>query len=346
MHHIYPFYESQMKDFIEKLPKAELHLHIEGSLEPETMFRIAQRNNIDLPYQSVEEVREAYKFEDLQSFLDIYYKGAEALQKEEDFYEITWEYLTKVAKENVRHVEIFFDPQTHTNRGIPFKTVITAINRALEDGEKKLGITSRLIMSFLKHLSEEEAIKTLEEAMPYKDMIYAVGLDSSELGNPPEKFEKVMNMALKEGFVTVAHAGEEGPADYIWGSIQKLSVSRVDHGVRCIDDPKLLEYLKRTRIPLTVCPLSNVKLCVFDEMKDHNIKELLDMGLCVMVNSDDPAYFGGYMNQNFIELQAGLNLTKEDLAALAKNSFEASFLPIDVKQKYYMEIDELVASYK
>lgn len=335
-----------MKNFIEKLPKAELHLHIEGSLEPETMFRIAQRNKINLPYKTVEAVRNAYQFEDLQSFLDIYYKGAEVLQTEEDFYELTWEYLNKIAKENVRHVEIFFDPQTHTDRGIPFKTVITAISRALEDGKTKLGITSHLIMSFLKHLSEAAAIETLKEAMPYKDKIYGVGLDSSELGNPPEKFEKVMNMALKEGFITVSHAGEEGPAEYIWGSIQKLSVSRIDHGVRCIDDPKLLEYLKRSRLPLTVCPLSNIKLCVFEEMKHHNIKTLLDMGLCVMVNSDDPAYFGGYMNQNFIQLQKGLKLTKEDLAVLAKNSFEASFLPIEVKQSYYTEIDQLLASEK
>lgn len=331
-----------MKEFIAKLPKAELHLHIEGSLEPETMFRLAQKNNIELPYKSVEEVRQAYQFTDLQSFLDIYYKGAEVLQTEEDFYELTWEYLTKMDKENVRHVEIFFDPQTHTDRGIPFKTVITAISKALDDAKEKFGITSHLIMCFLKHLSEDAAIKTLEESLPYKDKIYGVGLDSSELGNPPEKFEKVMNMALKEGFITVAHAGEEGPADYIWGSIQKLSISRVDHGVRSADDPKLLEYLKRTRIPLTVCPQSNVKLCVFDKMEDHNIKKLLDMGLCVMVNSDDPAYFGGYMNQNFIAIQEALNLTKKDLADLAKNSFEASFLPIEEKQKYYQEIDALL----
>ena len=331
-----------MIDFINKLPKAELHLHIEGTLEPETMFRIGQRNKIQLPYKSVEEVKEAYLFENLQSFLDIYYRSAEVLISEQDFYELTWEYIKKIQKENVKHVEIFFDPQSHTGRGIPFETVLKGINGALETAEEKFGITSRLIMCFLKHLSEKEAIDTLKEAIPFKDRIYGVGLDSGDKGNPPQKFQNVFQMALDEGFVTVAHAGEEGPPAYIRDSIKLLSISRVDHGVRAIEDPLLLEYLKRSQIPLTVCPLSNIKLKVFKEMKDHNIKELLDYGLCVTVNSDDPAYFGGYINQNYIELYKALNLTKQELALLAKNSFQASFLPVHVKQKYYNEIDSLV----
>lgn len=334
-----------MTDFIEKLPKAELHVHIEGTLEPETMFRIAERNKIILPYNSVEEVRAAYAFTNLQSFLDIYYNGAKVLVTEEDFYELTWEYIEKIHKDSVRHTEIFFDPQTHTARNIPFRTVIHGIKRALDDAKSRFNISSKLIMCFLRHLSEEDAIKTLQQSLPYEKYIYGVGLDSSELGNPPTKFKKVFNMALKEGFVTVAHAGEEGPADYIWDSIKELHIRRVDHGVRSIDDENLLGYLKRSQIPLTVCPLSNIKLCVFKEMKDHNIKELLDKGLLVTVNSDDPAYFGGYLNNNYIEIQKGLNLTRDDLIKLAKNSFMASFLPPDEIEQYLNEINRYLKSF-
>lgn len=331
-----------MTNFINALPKAELHLHIEGSLEPETMFQLAQKNNIKLPYSSVEDVRRAYQFKDLQSFLDIYYKGAEVLVEEGDFYRLTWEYIERIYTDNVRHAEIFFDPQSHTSRGIAFETVLSGIARALDDAGKKYGITSKLIMCFLKHLSEEDAIKTLKEAIPHRDRIYGVGLDSGEKGNPPQKFQKVCQMAMDEGFITVAHAGEEGPPAYIWDSIKLLSISRVDHGVRSIEDPNLLEYLKRTQIPLTVCPLSNVKLRVFNRMEDHSIKKLLDRGLCVTVNSDDPAYFGGYVNENYRQITKALNLSHADLVQLAKNSFKASFLTLEEKQKYYNEIDGLV----
>lgn len=334
-----------MIDFINNIPKAELHIHIEGSLEPETMFRMAKRNKVKLPYSSVEEVKKAYAFNNLQSFLDIYYSGAEVLVKEIDFYELTWEYIEKINSDNVRHTEIFFDPQTHTDRGISFETVIHGIRRALEDARSKYNITSRIIMCFLKHLSQDDAIETLKHALPYKNWIYGVGLDSGELGNPPEKFEKVFDMAIHEGFITVSHAGEEGPVEYIWDSIKLLHVSRIDHGVGCITDKQLMEYLKKTQIPLTVCPLSNIKLCVFKEMKEHNIKDLLDYGLCVTVNSDDPAYFGGYINQNYIELWKSLDLSIEEISLLAKNSFTASFLPTKEKQKYYNQIDTYVDTY-
>lgn len=328
-----------MINFINRIPKAELHVHIEGTLEPETMFRIAERNSIKLPYSSITEVKEAYNFSNLQSFLDIYYKGAEVLLNEIDFYELTWEYIEKIERDNVRHTEIFFDPQTHTARGVSFGSVINGIKRALDEAQDKYGITSRIIMCFLRHLDEEDAIKTLNQALPYKEWIYSVGLDSGEQGNPPEKFKNVFNMAMIEGFNTVSHAGEEGPAEFIWDAIKLLSVSRVDHGVRCVDDEKLIEYLRKSRIPLTVCPLSNIKLRVFNEMKDHNIKDLLEKGLCVTVNSDDPAYFGGYINQNYIELWESLNLTREDIILLAKNSFAASFISIEEKQKFFNEID-------
>lgn len=331
-----------MIGLISKLPKAELHLHIEGTLEPETMFSLAKKNHIKIPYSSVDEVKKAYKFHNLQSFLDIYYKGAEVLVEEEDFYSLTWEYIEKIYRDNVRHTEIFFDPQSHTSRGIAFKTVLSGIVKALDDAEKKYGITSKLIMCFLKHLSEEEAFKTLHEAIPYRDLIYGVGLDSGEMGNPPQKFQNVCQKAIDEGFITVAHAGEEGPPAYVWDSIKLLCVSRVDHGVRSIEDEKLLEYLKRTQIPLTVCPLSNVKLRVFKKMEDHNIKKLLHMGICVTVNSDDPAYFGGYVNENYREITKALNLSHKDLRQLAKNSFKASFLSLEQKQKYYNEIDGIL----
>lgn len=331
-----------LEALIRQMPKAELHLHIEGSLEPELMFAIAQRNHIPLRFDSVEAVRQAYNFHNLQSFLDIYYEGAQVLIHEQDFYDLTRAYLDKMAAENVRHVEIFFDPQTHTERGVSFETVIKGIHRALNDAQNLHGISSRLILCFLRHLSEEDAMRTLEQALPFKQWITAVGLDSSEVGHPPEKFKTVFDRARNEGLLTVAHAGEEGPPEYIWQALDLLKVSRIDHGVRCIEDAALVERLKQERMPLTVCPLSNIKLCVYDEMQQHNIKKLLEHGLCVMVNSDDPAYFGGYVTQNYLAVQEALNLSVEQLIQLSKNGFEASFLPEDEKQRYYNELDYLL----
>ena len=328
-----------MNDFLTQLPKAELHIHIEGSLEPELMFKIAQRNGISLPYSSIDEIKAAYQFENLQSFLDIYYASANVLRTAEDFYDLTWCYLEKIATQNVRHTEIFFDPQTHTDRGIEFATVIKGIDQALQDGKSQLGISSHLILCFLRHLSAESAMKTLEQAIAYKDKIIAVGLDSSELGHPPSKFQAVFDRARDEGFLAVAHAGEEGPANYIWEAINLLKVSRIDHGVRCIEDETLVEFLAKNRIPLTVCPLSNLKLCVFKTMQEHTLKQLLNRGLCITINSDDPAYFGGYMTENFQASQEGLALTKFELYQLAKNSFEASFLSPTEKGKFYQELE-------
>ena len=329
-----------MKEFIQNLPKAELHLHIEGTLEPEMMFELAQRNNIDLPYKSVSEVKEAYDFEDLQSFLDIYYQGSEVLQTERDFYDLTWAYLQKAAKDNVRHTEIFFDPQTHTDRGIAFETVYQGIYKALQDGKDKLGISSQLILSFLRHLTQEQAFTTLEQALPYKETMVAVGLDSAEQGNPPSKFKEVFEKAQAEGFLSVAHAGEEGPPEYIWEAINLLSVSRIDHGVRSMEDPELLNYLTDKQIPLTVCPLSNVELKVFDSMVEHNLKELLQQGICVTLNSDDPAYFGGYVADNYQAAQSALDLTEQELYQIAKNSFQASFLSPEAKFKLIAELED------
>ena len=329
-----------MNKFIQNLPKAELHLHIEGTLEPEMMFELAQRNKIDLPYKSVSEVKEAYNFEDLESFLDIYYQGSQVLQTEQDFYDLTWAYLQKAAKQNVRHTEIFFDPQTHTDRGIAFETVYQGIYKALQDGKDKLGISSQLILSFLRHLTQEKAFTTLEQALPYKETMVAVGLDSAEQGNPPSKFKEVFDKAQAEGFLTVAHAGEEGPPEYIWEAINLLKVSRIDHGVRSMEDPKLLDYLTDKQIPLTVCPLSNVELQVFDSMTEHNLKELLDRGICVTVNSDDPAYFGGYIGENYQAAQSALDLTEKELYQIAKNSFQASFLAVEAKLKLIAELED------
>ena len=328
-----------MNDFLTQLPKAELHIHIEGSLEPELMFKIAQRNGISLLYSSIDEIKAAYQFENLQSFLDIYYASANVLRTAEDFYDLTWCYLEKIATQNVRHTEIFFDPQTHTDRGIEFATVIKGIDQALQDGKSQLGISSHLILCFLRHLSAESAMQTLEQAIAYKDKIIAVGLDSSELGHPPSKFQAVFDRARDEGFLTVAHAGEEGPANYIWEAINLLKVSRIDHGVRCIEDETLVEFLAKNRIPLTVCPLSNLKLCVFKTMQEHTLKQLLDRGLCITINSDDPAYFGGYLTENFQASQEGSGLTKLELYQLAKNSFEASFLSPIEKEKFYQELE-------
>ncbi|QRN84125.1 adenosine deaminase [Chloroflexota bacterium] len=329
-----------LQQFIQQMPKVELHLHIEGTLEPELMVALAQRNQIELPFKSVQEVREAYHFTNLQSFLDIYYQGAQVLVHEQDFYDLMWAYMKKASEQNVRHAEIFFDPQTHTDRGIPFKTVIGGLTHAMEDAEQQLGITSELILCFLRHLSPEAAMKTLEDAYPYRDRILGVGLDSSEKGRPPELFTEVFEKAKEQGYLTVAHAGEEGPAEYVWEAINLLDVKRIDHGVRSIEDPKLIDYLVVHKIPLTVCPLSNIKLCVFDEMGQHNIKQLLDLGVRVTVNSDDPAYFGGYMNENFLATQAGLDLSKKDLYQISRNAIEAAFVDEDRKQALLDELSD------
>ena len=329
-----------MEQFIQGLPKAELHLHIEGTLEPEMMFELAQRNQIDLPYGSVSEVKDAYSFDDLKSFLDIYYQGSEVLQKEQDFYDLTWAYLQKAAAQNVRHTEIFFDPQTHTQRGIAFETVYEGISQALRDGKSKLDISSQLILCFLRDLSAEQAFETLEQALPYKESLIAVGLDSAEQGNPPSKFKEVFDRARAEGFLTVAHAGEEGPPEYIWEAINLLDISRIDHGVRSVEDPKLIDYLADKQIPLTVCPLSNVELKVFDSMEKHNLDQLLNLGLCATVNSDDPAYFGGYVAENYQAVKSALDLSRASLYQLAKNSFQASFLSPEAKQQFIAELDE------
>jgi len=324
--------------FIRGLPKAELHLHIEGTLEPELMFELARKHGVKLPYASVDELRAAYQFDDLQSFLDLYYAGAAVLRDEDDFHALTMAYLRRVHADGVVHVEIFFDPQTHTDRGIPFATAIGGILRALADGEREFGITWRLILCFLRHLSAAAAMATLEQALPYKQSITAVGLDSSERGHPPSKFTAVFDRARKEGFLTVAHAGEEGPPEYIVEALDQLHVSRIDHGVRCEENAALVDRLARSRMPLTVCPLSNVRLCVYKRIEDHNLKRLLDKGLCVTVNSDDPAYFGGYLAANFDAVSRGLNLSREDIRKLAANSIEASFLPPADKQRWQRAI--------
>src|SRR3989475_12898729 len=316
-----------VKSFIEGMPKAELHLHIEGTLEPELMFELALRNRVHLPFDSPDEARRAYAFSDLQSFLDIYYQGSRVLLHDRDFFDLTWAYLRKAKEQNIRHTEVFFDPQAHTARGVPIGAVIEGIHHALANGERELGISSKLILCFLRDLSAEHAIQTLESALPYRDYVAGVGLDSSERGHPPAKFSEVFARARDEGFFVVAHAGEEGPPEYVWQALDTLRASRIDHGVRAIEDAVLVERLRAERVPLTVCPLSNVKLRVFDSMDEHNLPELLGADLCVTINSDDPAYFGGYINENFIAIQEAFDLTKEELAILARNSFEAAFLP-------------------
>lgn len=327
-----------MDSYIRHIPKAELHLHIEGTLEPELTFAVARRNGLSLPFNSVEEVREAYSFTSLQSFLDIYYQGTRVLQQEQDFYDMTWAYLERAHAQNVRHAEIFFDPQAHTARGVSFGTVIQGIHRALEDGRREMGLSTMLIMCFLRHLSAEEARETLREALPFKDWIIGVGLDSSEAGHPPGKFTTVFDQARQEGFLTVAHAGEEGPPEYIWQALVKLQVSRIDHGVRCLGDPQLVEELRARQVPLTVCPISNVKLRVFDSIERHNFMQLLEAGLCVTVNSDDPAYFGGYLAENFLAVQRAFRLDRNQIYRLAENSFQASFLPQKEKQRLLQEL--------
>ena len=331
-----------MIDLIKKLPKAELHLHIEGSLEPELMFELSRRNKIEIPYNSIEDVKKAYAFTNLQSFLDIYYAGANVLITKQDFYDLTYAYILKCVENNIIHTEIFFDPQSHTQRGISFETVINGIKEALNDAKEKFGITSHIIMCFLRHLSEDDAFKTLEEALPFKDYIIAVGLDSSELGNPPSKFEKVFKKAKDEGFKLVSHAGEEADISYIYGALDLLKVERIDHGVQSFKSKKLMNRLKDEQIPLTVCPNSNIELKVFENYKKHNIKELLDFGLNITVNSDDPAYFKGYLNQNFINLCENLDLSKEDIIKLVKNSFKSSFISEELKLEYLKKVDEVI----
>jgi adenosine deaminase len=321
------------------LPKAELHLHIEGSLEPELMFALARRNNIKLRFKDVAAVRAAYAFSDLQSFLDIYYEGAGVLIHEQDFRDLAWAYLTRIARDNTRHVEIFFDPQTHTDRGVAMATVVQGLISALEKGEKELGITWRLIPNFLRHLSEEAAFATLEALIPFKKHFTAVGLDSSEKGHPPSKFARVFAKVRELGFKVVAHAGEEGPPAYVVEALDLLKVSRIDHGVRSLEDAALTERLRREAMPLTVCPLSNVKLCVFKRIEDHNLKTLLDAGLVATINSDDPAYFGGYLGDNWRAVAAALPVTEADLVRLACNSFTASFLGAQEKARHLAEVD-------
>ena len=333
---------TSLHGFIQALPKAELHCHIEGTLEPELMMKLSEKNKIKIPYSTVEEIRAAYQFNNLQSFLDLYYLGANVLQTEEDFYDLTYAYLTRSKQDNVRHTEIFFDPQTHTDRGIAFETVIKGIYKALEDGHKKLGISFKLIMCFLRHLSEKEAFKTLELARPFHELIDGIGLDSSEVGHPPQKFQNVFTEAQKQGYWAVAHAGEEGPANYIWDALKLLHAKRIDHGVRCVEDPELVAYLRTNRIPLTVCPLSNVKLKVFPSMQAHNIHKLLKEQLVVTINSDDPAYFDGYINDNYIAVADAFHLNAKELSLIAKNSFMASFLRDQEKKKAIDEIDFLV----
>lgn len=329
----------KITDYIKKIPKAELHLHIEGSFEPELMFEIAQRNQVKISYQSVEEVKKAYQFSCLQDFLDIYYAGASVLLYEKDFYDLTMAYFKHCAEENVVHTEIMFDPQTHTKRGVSFETVINGIQKAREDAKEKYGISSLLIMSYLRHLSEEDAFETLEQSLPYKHLIKAVGLDSSEKGNPPSKFQKVFEASVKEGYIPVAHAGEEGPAEYIWEALDLLKIARIDHGNNCLTDEVLVKRLVDDKIALTVCPLSNLELKVVDYLKDHPLKKMLNLGLKATVNSDDPAYFGGYMNANFLQTAEALDLTQEEIKTLVKNSFEYSFLSDDEKQKYLIQVE-------
>ena len=330
-----------MKDiakFIREVPKTELHLHIEGTLEPELMFDLAKRNNIKIPYSNVDEVKSAYNFSNLETFLNIYYKGSEVLVKEQDFFDLTWSYAIKCREENIVHTEIFFDPQAHLSRGVKFETIINGINKALLKANKELGLTYKIIMCFLRHLDEKSAFKVLDQAIEHKDKITAVGLDSSEKGHPPSKFKNVFKKAIKEGFLTVAHAGEEGPPEYIWEAINLLEVKRIDHGVQCLKDKKLTKELRNKQIPLTVCPLSNIKLCVFKNLKEHNLKDMLNAGLMVMVNSDDPAYFGGYLNENLVKSQAALNLSKNELKTLIINSFKSSFLSEEKKMKWIEKI--------
>jgi adenosine deaminase len=335
---------TDLRTFVSGLPKAELHLHLEGSLEPEQMFEFARRNKVAIPFKSVEEVRRAYSFTNLQDFLDIYYQGANVLQTEEDFFDLTMAYLKRVKADGARHVEVFFDPQTHTDRGIPFSVVADGILRALKAGETELGITAKLILCFLRHLNEEEAFKTLKVAEKHLDRIAAVGLDSSEVGHPPSKFERVFKAARDRGLLCVAHAGEEGPSSYVWEALDLLKVDRIDHGNRSLDDEKLTHRLVKEKMTLTVCPLSNLKLCVVKSLAQHPLKRMLDLGLRATVNSDDPSYFGGYLGDNYVAIAEALNLARAELVTLAKNSFLGSFLEEASKKRHIAAIDAYAAA--
>lgn len=328
-----------MENFIKKLPKAELHLHIEGTFEPELMFEIARRNKVDIPYDSVEELKKAYAFSCLQDFLDIYYQGAQVLLYEQDFYDLTFAYLKKCAEQNVRHAEIMFDPQTHTERGVRFETVVTGIHKACAAAKDEFGISTLLIMSYLRHLSEEAAFKTLEESRPFKQWITAVGLDSSEKGNPPSKFKRVFEASVAEGYIPLAHAGEEGDADYVWEALDLLKIVRIDHGNNSLQDESLVQEIVKRDMALTVCPLSNLSLKVVEDLSEHPLKKMMNLGLKVTVNSDDPAYFGGQVNQNFIAIQKALDLSKEDICELARNSFRYSLLDQKMKDSYLNEVE-------
>lgn len=336
---------SRLPELLAAMPKAELHLHIEGSLEPERIFALAQRNGVQLSYPSVEALRQAYAFTDLQSFLDIYYAGASVLLKEQDFHDMAWDYLLKAKADNVVHVEMFFDPQTHTDRGVPFEVVIQGLASACARAKAELGVSALLIMCFLRHLSEDAALETLEQARPFRHLISGVGLDSSERGHPPEKFARVFERCRDMGLHAVAHAGEEGPPEYIRNALDVLKVERIDHGVRCVEDPALVQRLAREGVPLTVCPLSNVKLCVFEDMRQHNLKALLDAGLKVTINSDDPAYFGGYVNQNYLATFAALPLGVADAYTLALNSLQASFVSPEAKAGWRRQLDQVFTSF-
>ncbi|MCG8503905.1 MAG: adenosine deaminase [Sphingomonadales bacterium] len=330
---------SEIEAFVAGLPKAELHLHLEGSLEPELMFALARRNGVDIPFGSVDEVRAAYEFANLQDFLDIYYAGADVLREEQDFYDLTLAYLKRAAADAVRHVEVFFDPQTHTDRSIPFATVINGILAALAEGERELGITSGLILCFLRHLSEDAAFATLQTAEPYFDRLAGVGLDSSEVGHPPSKFRRVFAAAGQNGLRRVAHAGEEGPPAYVYEALDLLHIDRLDHGNRSLEDDALVGRLVREEMTLTVCPLSNLKLCVVDDLVNHPLRRMLELGLRATVNSDDPAYFGGYVNENYVKTARALGLGPTDLATLAKNSFTGSFLDDAAKTRHLAAVD-------
>lgn len=335
-----------LEEFIRKIPKAELHVHIEGTLEPELMFKISKRNKLKIRFNSIDELKEAYDFSNLQDFLDIYYEGAKVLLTKKDFYELTVAYLKKAHSQNVLHAEIFFDPQTHTYRKVGFSTVFEGIYEATQYAYRKWGMSTKLIMCFLRHLDEDSALKTLKESLKYKQYITAVGLDSSEVGNPPSKFQKVFEEARKEGYLTVAHAGEEGPSSYVWEALDLLKVSRIDHGNRSLDDPKLIEELREKKMPLTLCPLSNFKLKVVDDLYSHHLKTMMKLGLLVMINSDDPAYFGGYVNENYFEIAKALKLSKKEIYILAKDSFEASFLNAQSKKENISKIEKFYSENK
>ncbi len=343
---IKPVAADRLSELLKRMPKAELHIHIEGSLEPELMFAMAKRNSVALPYSSVDELRKAYAFSNLQSFLDIYYAGASVLINEQDFYDMAMAYFERAAADNVIHTEIFFDPQTHTARGIPMATVVNGLHRACGDAMKKWGVNASMIMCFLRHLSEREAFETLEEAKPFLDKIIGVGLDSGEVGNPPENFARVFAKCREMGLRLVAHAGEEGPPEYVWSALDVLKVERIDHGVQSAKDVKLMKRLAEDKIPLTVCPLSNLKLCVFPDLKEHNIAHLLDEGLVATINSDDPAYFGGYMNDNFVQTFTATGMTAHHAWQLAQNSFDASFVGDQTRRKYLDALCESFESFK